>query len=77
MRSGPNAPLAIKAQPGDRRVERMAVTDDERNLGAARGLDDGCAVGKRERDRLLDQQMLAGLCGKHGMARWYWCGVAT
>jgi hypothetical protein len=68
MRTAPNAPLSIRAQAHDRRIERMAVADDERDAGALRRSDDRGAFRKRQRHRLLHQEMLAVPGGEHRVA---------
>ena len=51
----------------DRRVERMTVADDEMHVGRARRRDHLGGFGDRERDRLLDQNVLAGFRGQFHM----------
>jgi len=69
MRTAPYSPLAISSRAQDRRIERVAVSDDQMHAGALRRLDHRGAIVQRQRHRLLEQQMLAVLCGQRRMAR--------
>jgi hypothetical protein len=58
-----------RARAQDRRVERMAVADDEVHVHALRRVDHRRTVLERQRHRLFDEQVLAVPRRKNGMRR--------
>ena len=50
-----------------RRIEGVGMANDQMHVGALDCRDDGVAVGKRKRHRLFKNDVLAGLCQRHGV----------
>jgi hypothetical protein len=59
MRTAPNAPLAMISRAQDRRVEAVAVTDDQPDIGALGCSYHAAAFVERDRHRFFDQHVLA------------------